>query len=86
LLDQFLWETTKLRDDAYGGSIAKRTRLTVEVVRAIRQAVGPGFPVQLRVSTSEQQNYDASFARTPEELEELIPPLAGAGVDSLHIS
>jgi hypothetical protein len=53
----------------------------VEVVRAVRQAVGPGFPFHPGCRPGEQQNYDASLARTPDELEE-----AGAGVDSLHIS
>jgi 2,4-dienoyl-CoA reductase-like NADH-dependent reductase (Old Yellow Enzyme family) len=68
------------------GQWAKRTRLMVEVVRAVRQAVSPGFPFRPGCRPGEQQNYDASLARTPDELEEVITPLAGAGVDNLHIS
>jgi 2,4-dienoyl-CoA reductase-like NADH-dependent reductase (Old Yellow Enzyme family) len=42
LLDQFLQDSTNRRTDAYGGSIAKRARLLLEVVDAAISVWGPG--------------------------------------------
>ncbi len=42
LLDQFLRDSANDRTDAYGGSIANRARLLVEVMTAISQAIGAG--------------------------------------------
>ncbi|KAJ7146465.1 hypothetical protein C8R44DRAFT_757559 [Mycena epipterygia] len=41
LLDQFLHDSSNIRTDAYGGSVENRTRLPLEVVDAVVQAVGP---------------------------------------------
>ena len=86
LLDQFFWDVTNLRDDRYGGSMANRTRLAVEVVRAIRDRVGPDFPIVMRISQWKQQDYGAKLARTPDELQRLVDPLVAAGVDTFHCS
>lgn len=37
----FLSPATNLRDDVYGGSLANRARLLLEIVAAVRQAIGP---------------------------------------------
>jgi 2,4-dienoyl-CoA reductase (NADPH2) len=50
LLNQFLCARTNERTDGWGGSIENRMRLAVEVVRRIRQAVGPEFIVMYRHS------------------------------------
>jgi N-ethylmaleimide reductase len=42
LLDQFMRDSINDRSDAYGGSIENRARLTVEVMTAIAEAIGPG--------------------------------------------
>lgn len=86
LLDQFFWEGTNQRDDAYGGSLVARTRFGVEVVRAVRDAVGPGFPIVLRYSQWKQQDFAARLAQTPDELEAFLTPLSEAGVDIFHAS
>lgn len=86
LLDQFLWEGTNQRDDAYGGSLLKRARFVVEIVEAVRQAVGEDFAIMLRFSQWKQQDYEARLANTPQELEELLLPLVEAGVDMFHAS
>ncbi|MGI9414276.1 MAG: oxidoreductase, partial [Hyphomicrobiales bacterium] len=41
LLSQFLSPLFNRRDDEYGGSVASRTRLLLEVVSEVRSAVGP---------------------------------------------
>ena len=42
LLDQFLKNGSNLRTDDYGGSIENRARLTLEIVRAVTDAIGGG--------------------------------------------
>ncbi len=86
LLDQFLWEGTNQRDDAYGGSLLKRLRFVVEIVEAVRRAVGEDFTILLRFSQWKQQDYEARLANTPQELEEFLLPLVEAGVDMFHAS
>ncbi|KAF7563703.1 hypothetical protein G7046_g393 [Stylonectria norvegica] len=40
ILDQFLHDNVNIRDDAYGGSVEKRCRFTLEVIRAVSGAIG----------------------------------------------
>ena len=87
LIDQFFWAGTNTRADRYGGAtLAERARFAAEVVAAIRAAVGPDFPILLRVSQWKQQDYAARLADTPREMEAWLAPLAAAGVDILHCS
>lgn len=86
LIDQFLWERTNQRTDGYGGDMMKRARFAIEVVKAVRAAVGPDFPVALRLSQWKTNQYDAKLAETPEKLEQLLTALADAGVDIFHAS
>ena len=60
LLNQFLSPMFNHRTDEYGGSTENRCRLTIEVLKAVRAAVGPGFPIELRLSGSEfvPEGYD----------------------------
>ncbi len=53
LLHQFMSPSINTRTDEWGGSAENRCRLTIEVCKAIRKAVGPGFPIELRISGSE---------------------------------
>jgi len=50
LVSQFLSPFTNRRTDRWGGSLENRGRLAVEVLRAVREAVGPAFPVLLKVN------------------------------------
>jgi 2,4-dienoyl-CoA reductase-like NADH-dependent reductase (Old Yellow Enzyme family) len=86
LLDQFLWEGTNRRTDAYGGDLVARTKFSAEIVAAVRETVSPDFPVLFRYSQWKQQDYTARLAETPEELEAVLTPLAAAGVDAFHAS
>ena len=54
LLSQFLSPTLNTRKDKWGGpDIENRARLTVAILDAIRKAVGPRFPIEVRISGSE---------------------------------
>jgi len=86
LIDEFFWDGTNRRDDAYGGTIAKRAHFAAEIVRAVRAATAPDFPILLRFSQWKQQDFTAKLAQTPRELEEFLAPLAAAGVDAFHCS
>ena len=86
LLDQFLWQATNRRTDEYGGSRAARARLSSKVVGAVAAAVGPEVPVSFRFSQWKLDRYDARIAHDPGELEELLAPIAAAGVSLFHAS
>lgn len=86
LIDQFLWKATNLRDDEYGGDISRRSRFASDVVRRIREKVGPDFPVVIRLSTWKQQDYTARLVETPEDWAKVVQPIADAGVDAFHLS
>ena len=53
LLQQFMSPATNQRDDEYGGSLDNRLRLSHEVLRAVRAAIGPDFPMIVRISGEE---------------------------------
>ncbi|MEI6894067.1 MAG: NADH:flavin oxidoreductase [Colwellia sp.] len=86
LIDQFFWEATNQRTDGYGGSLAKRSRFAVEIIQAIRTAVGEDFPIIFRFSQWKQQEYTAKLCQTPEELTTFLTLLVDAGVDIFHAS
>jgi 2,4-dienoyl-CoA reductase (NADPH2) len=50
LINQFLTERTNRRNDAWGGSVEKRQRFPIEIVRRTRAAVGPNFIIIYRLS------------------------------------
>ncbi len=53
LIGQFLSPLTNRRTDAYGGDFERRMRFPLEVIRSVRKAVGPDFPVSFRCSVEE---------------------------------
>jgi len=87
LIDQFFWSGTNTRTDRYGGATLKeRARFAAEVVKAVRDAVGPGYPVILRLSQWKQQDVAARLAETPSAMADWLMPLVEAGADVLHCS
>jgi len=53
LLSSFLSPRSNRRDDEYGGSVENRSRFLVEVIEAVRAAVGKDFPVWVKLDTRE---------------------------------
>ena len=86
LIDQFLWAALNRRTDAYGGSPRKRARFAAEIAAECRRRVGPGVPILMRISNWKLVDYGARLADTPQELEELLNPIAEAGVDLFDCS
>ena len=49
LLDQFYSPLTNKRIDEYGGSLENRIRITLQTIKAVREKVGPDYPIALRL-------------------------------------
>lgn len=86
LIDEFFWEKSNRRTDRYGGSLANRSRFAAEIVAAVRDRVGPGYPIILRWSQWKQQDYQARLVETPAMLDAFLEPLMLAGVDMFDCS
>jgi 2,4-dienoyl-CoA reductase-like NADH-dependent reductase (Old Yellow Enzyme family) len=82
LVSQFLSPRHNRRSDAWGGTAEKRRRFVLEVYAAIRQAVGPAFPVGIKLNSADFQR--GGF--TEEESLATIRALADAGIDLIEIS
>lgn len=81
LINQFLSPYFNKRTDKYGGSLENRVRFAQEVLDSVREAVGPGFPIEFRLSGSElfEGGYDLT-----EGVE--IAKLLESRIDLLHVS
>mmetsp|Transcript_14004 Transcript_14004/g.21194 ORF Transcript_14004/g.21194 Transcript_14004/m.21194 type:complete len:472 (-) Transcript_14004:24-1439(-) len=55
LLSSFLNPKANLRKDEYGGSLENRVRFLVEVIKATRKAVGPKYPIGVKLNSSDFQ-------------------------------
>jgi 2,4-dienoyl-CoA reductase-like NADH-dependent reductase (Old Yellow Enzyme family) len=82
LISSFLSPRTNRRTDRWGGSLENRMRLLVEVVKAVRVAVGPRFAVWVKVNTSDFQKDGFSEA----DCLATLHALAGLGVDLVELS
>lgn len=81
LINQFLSPYSNHRTDEYGGSLENRIRFAREVMQSVRNAVGPGFPVEVRISGSEL--FDGGYGiedgcKIAQALEEYV--------DMIHVS
>ena len=82
LLSQFLSPLFNQRDDAYGGCLQNRMRLLLEVIEAVRNAVGPEFPVGIKLNATDQ--LEGGFAE--DESLEVIAALDQTPIDLIDIS
>jgi 2,4-dienoyl-CoA reductase-like NADH-dependent reductase (Old Yellow Enzyme family) len=82
LLSQFLSPRTNQRTDDWGGSLANRARLLLRVVQAVRQRVGPSFPIAVKINSADF----VAGGFTLEECLQVVGWLSEAGVDLLEVS
>jgi len=82
LITQFMSPYTNKRTDEYGGDFEGRMRFALRVVEAVRVAVGPDFPIIVRLSGDEY--IDGGL--TLEDTKLIARRLEAAGVDALSIS
>ena len=82
LLSEFLSPRSNLRQDRYGGELANRARALLEAVAATRAAVGPDFPVAVKLNSADFQKGGFAF----EDSLQVAAWLEEAGVDLIEIS
>lgn len=82
LVSQFLSPLHNQRNDRWGGSIENRMRFVMEIYRAIRNEVGPEFPVGIKLNS-------ADFLKggfSEDDAAEVVTALANEGIDLVEIS
>lgn len=82
LLHQFLSPLSNERGDRYGGDFAGRTRILLEIVEAVRAAVGASVPVFVRISATDWVSGGWDLRQSID----LAPLLVQAGADLIDVS
>ena len=82
LLNQFLSPARNRREDAYGGSLPRRARFLYEAYEAVRGAVGPSFPVFVKMSAHD--GYAGGVQ--PVEAALVAAELGRLGIDAIEVS
>lgn len=83
LIAQFLAGHSNKRQDEYGGSLENRTRLLVEVIRAVKESAGWDFPVWCRINARE---FGIEEGLTLEDGKRIARICQNAGADALNVS
>lgn len=83
LLSSFMSPATNTRTDDYGGDLKGRARLLLEVVRAVRDTIGPDFPMWVKIDSREMGKKNGI---TIDHALELAPMVEAAGADGITIS
>jgi len=87
LIHQFLSPLTNTRTDEYGGSFENRARLAMEIIDAVREKVGVGFPIEVRFSAMENapggvtMESAIAFAKLIEDKVDILHVSAGGEPD-----
>ena len=81
IFTQFLSPLMNTRTDGYGGSLENRARFPLQILRAVREAVGPDFLVELRIDGTDHQ----PGGITPEETGRFIA-MAEPYITSVHVT
>lgn len=82
LLSQFLSPLSNQRSDQWGGSLENRARLLLEIVKAVRAVVAPGFAVAVKLNSADFQRGGFSA----EDAQQVVRLLDGLGVDLVELS
>jgi len=82
LISQFLSPLSNQRGDRWGGELDGRMRFLLEVVAAVRAAVGPRFPVGVKLNSADFQR--GGF--TEADSMAVVDALGDAGIDLLEVS
>lgn len=82
LLSQFLSPRSNQRADAYGGALENRARVLLESVASVRAAVGPEFPISVKLNSADFQRGGFDFT----ESLQVAKWLEAASVDLIEIS
>ena len=83
IISEFLSPLTNHRDDDYGGPLANRARLLLQIITAIREAVGPDYPIWCKLDSGEfgqPEGISLADARATAQMAE------AAGVNAITVS
>lgn len=83
IISSFLSPVTNHRSDAYGGSLENRARLLLEIIAAVRAAVGPEFPLWCKLDSAEFGQADGI---TLEDAIATARMAQAAGVDAITVT
>ncbi len=83
LVAAFLSSATNQRTDEYGGSVKNKARFLIEILQAIKEEVGPDFPVLVRLNA---QEWGVENGVTIEETKQVVPLAVEAGAQAIHVS
>jgi 2,4-dienoyl-CoA reductase (NADPH2) len=84
LVSNFNSAYTNRRTDAYGGTLEKRAKFMCDIIKAVRKAVGPRYPILIRLCGEEL--LDDRGGNTPEESRQIMNMAIDAGVDLLSVT
>ncbi|HDR46963.1 MAG TPA: NADH:flavin oxidoreductase [Geoalkalibacter subterraneus] len=82
LINQFFSPLTNKRTDRYGGSLEGRARFLQETFEAVREKVGPDYPVAIKLTACD--NLEGGFSL--EEAVEISRMLQHLGIDAIEVS
>jgi 2,4-dienoyl-CoA reductase-like NADH-dependent reductase (Old Yellow Enzyme family)/thioredoxin reductase len=82
LINQFLSRYSNIREDAYGGDVAGRTRFALDIIAEIRNRLGSSFPISFKISAQEF----VPDGLTVEESIDILKLLVTAGIDAVQVS
>jgi 2,4-dienoyl-CoA reductase (NADPH2) len=83
LLHSFLTPNSNQRDDRWGGSVEARAALLVDVVRRVRAALGPDFPLWARIGAFEAHR---DPGQTLDDSLVAMGLAVHAGLDAIHVT
>jgi len=83
LLSSFMSPSTNTRTDSYGGTLENRARLLIDVVRAVRSAVGPDFAVWVKLDSRE---IGKKGGITLDDACSIAPWVEQAGADAITVT
>jgi 2,4-dienoyl-CoA reductase-like NADH-dependent reductase (Old Yellow Enzyme family)/NADPH-dependent 2,4-dienoyl-CoA reductase/sulfur reductase-like enzyme len=83
LLSSFMSPATNTRTDEYGGSLENRARLLLDVVRAVRAAVGPDFAMWVKLDSREMGKKTGIVL---EDAVRVAPLVEAAGADAITVT
>jgi 2,4-dienoyl-CoA reductase-like NADH-dependent reductase (Old Yellow Enzyme family)/thioredoxin reductase len=83
LIASFLSSASNKRQDKYGGTLENKSRLLIEIIKAMKAAVGPDYPIWPRINVCE---YGVEDGITIEESRKVVPLAVKAGAQAIHAS
>jgi len=83
LIDQFISRSSNKRSDSYGGDLTNRARLLIQVIKAVKEKVGLGYPVWCRIDGEE---FSIEEGITIEEAKGVAHMAQEAGAVAINVS